>query len=120
MELEKDEHIILNDGILGRTWIVFWKKLTRTNKRLIVQKGKGFFKVSWKIEEEIPLEEIEEAYHHVHSFTNMSELKLTLKNDRTKDVRFRLGDSRTYLSLNVKSITDRWVHAINGALRRKE
>jgi len=48
MELEKDEHVILDDGTLG-----FRKKLTLTNQRLIVQKGKGFFKVSWKKEEEM-------------------------------------------------------------------
>jgi len=125
MELEKDEHVILDDGTLG-----FRKKLTLTNQRLIVQKGKGFFKVSWKKEEEIPLEEIEEVYAHVDSFPPMSVMKLTLKNGRTKDIRFKLpdsgmvwaslGDSGNVIPMNVKSITDRWVHAINDARRGKE
>lgn len=53
LELKKDEHIILDGGTLG-----FRKKLTLANQRLIIQKAKGFFKVSWKKEDEIPLKEI--------------------------------------------------------------
>lgn len=122
MELGKDERIILDDGTLG-----FRKRLTLTNKRLIILKGKGFFKVTWKKEEEISIEEIEEAYAHVDSFTSMSVMKLRLKNGRTKDIRFKLSDSQmvggmlgdpnTALPMKVKSITDRWVNVINSLKR---
>jgi len=122
MELDKDENIILDDGNLG-----FRKKLTLTNNRLIILKGKGLFKVSWKKEEEILIEEIEEAYAHVDSFTSLSVMKLRMKNGKTKDIRFKLSDSQMVgaslgdvggaIPMKVKSITDRWVNAINKLIK---
>ena len=53
LEFFEGEEIVLDDGQLG-----FRKKLTLTNKRLIIQKCKGVFSVSWEQESEIPLEEI--------------------------------------------------------------
>ena len=117
MKLVKDEHIILSEYVLG-----FRKKLTLTNKRLVVQQGRGFLKVTWENKADIPLEELEEACAHVESGTSMSMMKLRLKNGNTKDIRFKLHDSEMIgaspsageaILAKVKSITDRWVNAIN-------
>ena len=118
MDLEQDEHIVLDDGTLG-----YKKKITLTNKRLIIQKGGGLFKGTCKKEKEIPLVDIEEAYVHVESSTSMSIMKLRLKSGNTEDIQFKLrdsemagaslGDPNVTMPMKVKSITDRWVNAIN-------
>lgn len=123
MDLESDEYIVLDDGTLG-----FRAILTLTNKRLIIQQGKGLFKVTWGKEKEILLKEIEEAYAHLESFTSMSVMKLRLRNGRTEDIRFKLrdsemigaslGDPSVGIPMKVKSITDRWVNAINNQIKR--
>lgn len=117
MELKGDEHVILNeDGAMG-----FRRKLTLTDKRLILQKGHGVFKVTWTIEEEIPLVEIMEAYAHVESFTSLPILKLRLKKGGTRNIRLKLSDSQlvgtmgedSAMMMKIRSLTDRWVNAIN-------
>lgn len=123
MELEKDEKIVLDKGALG-----FRKKLTLTNKRLIVQEGKGLLSVKWKIAEEIPIREISEAYAEVGSFTAMSTLMLKLKNGATKEFHLKLNDSQmlgsflstdmgTDLPMRMKFVVDRWVTAINHLIK---
>ena len=117
--------MVLSEYSLG-----FKKKMTLTNKRLIVQQGEGFFRVTWKNEAEIPLEEIEEANAHVESSTSLSTMKLRLKNGNTKDIRFKPPESemtdraidKTAMLTKVKAITERWVNAITSLIsdRRNE
>jgi hypothetical protein len=125
MPLKKDEHVVLDGGVLG-----FRKNLMLTNKRLVFQKGKGWFKLTWKDEEEILLNEIVEVYAHVDSFSSMSVMKLKLRNGKTRDIQFKLkdsemagaslGDPNLSIPMKVKSITDRWVNAINRQLKMRE
>lgn len=124
MELEKDENIILDDGPLG-----FRRKLTLTNKRLIIQKGEGLFRVTWKQESEIPLAEIEEAYLVADSFSALSSIKLRMKNGESVDLQLKLGDTQalgaslaadtlTDMAVRMKILNDRWISAINNRLRK--
>lgn len=125
MKLEKDEHKILSEYTLG-----FRKKLTLTNKRLIVQQGEGFFRITWKNETEIPLEEIVEACSDGESPTSFNVMKLRLKNGDTREIHFMPKDSEimkqptdsTAVQTRVKSITDRWVNEVNSLItgRRNE
>lgn len=121
MVLERGEKIVLDDGALG-----FGKKLTLTNKRLIVQEGEGFLRVKWK--EEIPIKDISEAYAEVGSFTALSTLMLKLKNGATKEFHLKLSDTQmlgsslatdmgTDMAMRVKFIVDRWVTAINHLIK---
>ncbi len=125
MELEEKENIILDEGPLG-----YRKKLILTNKRLLVHKGKGFFKVTWKIEQEIPLTKIEEATEHMDTFTSMSSLILKLKNKEKMNFRFKLtdsqmvgsmfgGDAGSMMTIKVKAVTDKYVTAINHQINKK-
>jgi hypothetical protein len=59
MELSEGEEVVLDDGYVG-----YRQKLTLTNKRLVYRKKEGMFKTTWNVTEEIPLEQIEEAYTH--------------------------------------------------------
>ena len=122
MKLGKDEKIILDDGNLG-----FRKKLTLTNERLVTQKGKGVFRVTWGIEDDISLSDIEEAYADVESFSAMSTMRLRLKNNKISEFRFKLSDTQalgsamstdmgTDMAMRVKFLTDRWLQAINHAI----
>lgn len=123
MDLEKDERVILDDGPLG-----FRKKLTLTNKRLITQEGKGFLSVKWNKVEEIPINDIAEAYTEVGSFIALSTMVLKLKNGQTKESKLKLSDSQimgaslsqdmgTNMEMRVKFVTDRWVSAINQLIK---
>jgi len=123
MELEKDENVILDDG--------FWesnKKLVLTTKRLLVQKRKGTIISKWKNENEILLEEIEEAYGMIDVFTSFSSLILKLKNKEQLLFNFRLidsqmsrlgGDTGTFIPLKTKKITDKYLTAINHQIHKK-
>jgi rRNA maturation endonuclease Nob1 len=130
MKLLEGEQIVLDDGPLG-----FRKKLTLTNKRLIIQKGKGLFNVYWAQESEIPLEEIEEAYVEPGGvFFTMSTAMLKMKNQQSIELGLKLSDSQmlgstlasddlTDMNLRMKTVNDRWVNAINNqlnALRMKQ
>jgi hypothetical protein len=123
MDLEGDERLVLDDGPLG-----FRKKLTLTNKRLIVQEGKGLLSVKWHKTEEIPMRDIAEAYVDVGSFIALSTLVLRLKNGQTREFKLKLSDSQmlgasmssdmgTSVEMRVKFVTDRWVTAINQLIK---
>ena len=123
MELEEDENVILDEGFWG-----YRKKLVLTNKRLLVQKGKGLFRLTWKIENEIPLGEIEEAYGMMETFTSLSLLILKLKNKEQVHFNFRLTDSQmpslmggagALIPMEAKAITDKYVTAINHQIQNK-
>lgn len=121
--MKKDERVILDDGPLG-----FRKKLTLTNKRLITQEGKWFLSVKWNKVEEIPINDIAEAYTEVGSFIALSTMVLKLKNGQTKEFKLKLSDSQimgaslsqdmsTNMEMRVKFVTDRWVSAINQLIK---
>ena len=123
MELEEDENVILDDGFWGSK-----KKLVLTNKRLLVQNGNGIFRLRWKTENEIPLNEIEEAYGMMDTFTSLSSLILKLKNNEKMHFIFRLIDSQmlslvedagTLIPMKTRAITDKYVTAINHQIQNK-
>jgi len=122
MELEEDENVLLDGGPLG-----YRKKLILTNKRLLVHKGKGFFNVTWKIENEIPLSKIEEATEDMDTFTSYSRLVLKMKNKEKMNFGFKLTDSQmlssfgdtSTMNLKIKAITDKYVTAINHQINKK-
>ena len=66
MNLERDEKIVLDNGPLG-----LGKKLTLTNKRLIILKDEGVFDVDWKQEKVVPLNAIEDVYIETESFSDI-------------------------------------------------
>ena len=117
MKLRKDENVILDNGFWGPN-----KKLVLTNMRLLVQKRKRTVKSNWEIENEILLEEIEEAYGMIDVFTSLSSLVLKLKNKDQLLFNFRLIDSQmpslkedsaNHISEQTKEITDKFTKAIN-------
>lgn len=123
MKLEKGENLILDDGFWGSN-----KMLVLTNTRLVVQKRKGTIKSKWEIENEILLEEIEEAYGMIDVFTSLSSLVLKLKNNDQLLFNFRLvdsqmpglgEDSKNFISTKTKEITDKYLKAINQQIRNK-
>src|SRR4030067_3532635 len=119
------EQIVLDNGSLG-----FRKKLTLTNKRLIIQTGRGFFSVTWEQEDEIPLQEIEEAYVEPGgAFITLSRAMLKMKNRGDIELGLKLSDSQmlgttlatdelTDMTLRMKTVNDRWVTAINNQLNK--
>jgi tRNA A22 N-methylase len=123
MGLEKDENVILDDGYWGSN-----KKLVLTNKRLLVQKRKGTVTSKWEIENEILLEEIEEAYGMIDVFTSLSSLILKLKNKEQLLINFRLVDSQmpgltgntgTFISMKTREITNKYLKRINNQIYKK-
>jgi hypothetical protein len=127
MQLVPGENIVLDDGPLG-----FRKKLTLTNKRLIIQKGKGLFNVTWEIESTIKLDDIEEAYVEPGgAFMVLSKAMLKLKNSHEPlELGLKLsdtqmlgtslaGDELTDMSVRMKTVNDRWVNAINNQAMRQ-
>lgn len=127
MELEADEEIILDDGPLG-----FRRKLMLTNKRLIVQKKQGVFTTKWVQEEEIPLDEIEEAYVEPGgAFVALSTAMLKMINQEPIELGLKLSDSQmlgttlagdqlTDMTIRMKTLNDRWVNAINNQLSKRK
>lgn len=122
MELEKDEVLILDDGLWGKN-----KKLVLTTKRLLVQMRKGTVISKWEVEYEIRLEEIEEAYGMVDVFTSLSSLILKLKNNEHFFVNFRLidpqlcrleRDPESDLAVKTKEITNKYLRAIKRLIHR--
>ena len=86
-----------------------------TNKRLIIFRKKGFFKSTYIKTSEIPIKQIIEAYADV-SFSGCL-MKITRENGKW-ECRLGVPDSPRQLlygTLDAKqrSITDRWVNAIN-------
>jgi len=107
------------------------RAVTLTNTRLVFQKKKGLFNPYFMVEEEILLEQIEEAYTHTEGgLTQSSSAKLRMKNGEMRDlnVSFGGGDGlaslfaagmATDMALRSKTASDKWVNAINQQLRAK-
>ena len=122
MKLKRDEKIILDNGPLGLK-----KKLTLTNKRLIIQKDEGVFNVDWKQEKVIPLDSIEDIYLVTKGFSGLSSMKIKLKKKEPFELSLSLGDSwligdspETKLdkekSTQLKMLNYRWVRVITNQL----
>jgi hypothetical protein len=125
-KLLEGETIVLDDGYVG-----YRQKLTLTNKRLIYIKKEGFFSGFERVMEEIPLEQIEEAYTQTSGLLTQSSLAiLRMKDGQTRelDVHFGGGDALGMLfapdmptenAIRTKTLCDKWVNAINQQLRAK-
>jgi RNA polymerase subunit RPABC4/transcription elongation factor Spt4 len=124
MKLKRDENIILDNGPLGLE-----KKLTLTNKRLIIQKDEGVFTTHWKKEKTISLNSIEDVYLETKTLSGLSSLKLKLKNGNNFDVSLSLSDSWMIndspdtsidkeKSVQMKMLNYRWVRAITNQLMK--
>ena len=122
MKLKRDERIILDNGPLGLK-----KKLTLTNKRLIIQKDEGVFTTQWKKDKVIPLKTIEDIYLETKTQTGLSLMKIKLKNGKNFDVSLSLSDSWLISdspennldkekSSQMKMLNYRWVKAITNQL----
>lgn len=124
MNLERDEKIVLDNGPLG-----LGKKLTLTNKHLLIHKDEGVFDVNWKQEKVIPLNTIEDAYIETESFSNLSSFKLKLKNGKSIELSLSLDNSwlindspetkmNKEKSNQLKMLNYRWVKAITNQLMK--
>ncbi len=124
MGLEPGERILIESGNLG-----YHKRVILTDKRLIFEEGKGFFKVTWVKESEIFIDEIEETYIEMDSFTALETLKIKKKNGEFIDLQFKLSDSQMLgagiesdalagMSIRQHSINERWINAINRQLSK--
>lgn len=122
MKLKRDESIILDNGPLGLK-----KKLTLTNKRLIIQKDEGVFTTQWKKEKSISLKTIEDIYLETKNQTGLSSMKIKLKNGKNFDVSLSLSDSWLISdspennldkekATQMKMLNYRWVKAITNQL----
>ena len=97
--------------------------------RLIVYKGKGVFNVKWIVEQEIPLNQIEEATEEMDTFTSYSHLIVKMKNKEKLTFTFGLtdsqvlsasiGDTSNVITIKVKAITDKYMAAINHQINKK-
>ena len=122
MKLLEGETIVLEDSHFGS-----WRKVTLTNKRLLVQRKKGLFSSYWAIDEEFPLETIEEAYVETSGFSGSSSLQLRLKKGEKYQLPIDLsgdaalgslvaGDWVTDVALKQQAVNSRWASAINNQL----
>ena len=120
------ERIILEDSHFGSG-----RKVTLTDKRLIVQKNKGLLHPCWVIDEEIPLETIEEAYVDPGGFSGISSLWLKLNygerilipvSPSGSALIGSLGaaDFITDNALKLKAVNDRWASAINNQINKHQ
>jgi hypothetical protein len=104
------------------------RKIILTNKRLLYLNKEGFFKSTWKLSSEIPLQNIEKAYVKTDGFlVQMSTVYLKMKNSEDIDLCLELSggdalgsffseDQGTDMAVRTKVVCDRWVNAINQRL----
>ena len=126
MKLLEGEKVVLDDGYVG-----YRQKLTLTNKRLAYKKKEGVFKTKWNMTQEIPVDQIEEAYTHTTGgFSQKSYAKLRMKDGKITELNVEPGtgdalgllgavDMGTELAIRTKTVCDKWVNAINQQLRIK-
>ena len=126
MELLEGEKIVLNDGYVG-----YKQKLTLTNKRLIYSKKEGLLKTTWNMTEEIPLEQIKEAYTHTsEGLAQSSSANLRMKDGKIRELNINIGSDdaqgtfsaveiATDMAVRPKTLCDKWVNTINQQLRLK-
>jgi hypothetical protein len=86
-----DEIIVLEDSHFGAS-----RKITLTNKRLIIQRKKGLFTAYWLVEQEFPFDVIEEAYTHTGGISGATTLFMKLRNGNTVNLPISLGGEETF------------------------
>lgn len=124
MKLE-GEIVILDNGNVG-----YRQKVTLTNRRLIFIRKQGSFK-EYEPVEEIPLEQIKEAYVHTGGvFSPASSVVLKMKNGLNWQLNISFGNGddtgkffsyhmATDLAIISKAVCDKWANAINQQLKLK-
>lgn len=124
MKLKRDENLIMDNGPLGLK-----KKLTLTDKRLIIQKDEGLFNVNWKQEKVISLDSIDDIYLETKGFSGLSSMKIKMKKGKSIELSLSLGDSWLIddsseskldkdKSEQLKMLNYRWVRAITNQLMK--
>ena len=126
MNLLEDETIVLDDGYVG-----YRQKLTLTNKRIIYSQKEGTIKTTWNKMLEIPLDQIKEAYiGTTGELSELSSAMLRMKDGNIRKLNVNFGggaaqrmhvatDIVTNAAVRTKTLSDRWVKAINQQLRQK-
>ena len=126
MILQSDEKIVLDDGT-----VMNGKKMTLTNKRLIFSKKAGWFSADWVSVDEIPLDDIEEAYTHSGGIlVQSSSAMLKMKDGTVREFNVAFGgadalgnmlsfDMASDMAIRTKALSDKVVNAINQQLRVK-
>jgi hypothetical protein len=123
LELLEGENIILEEGS-------FSQKVILTNMRLMILEKKGFFRDSFNMEKEIPLEQIEEAYVESGGAFGWSSTMVKMKKGESFNLGLKLPDSQAFaadfcgeilagMNQRLKAVNDSWVNAINSQLGAK-
>ena len=113
MKLKLSEELILNEGKTG-----WGTTLALTSKRLLILNQE-------KIVGETPLENISGAYAETQPLTNLTQLKIKLKDGKEMTVIFRSStNGRLYggsasSNMDIIDLTNRYVEAINHAVNKK-
>lgn len=124
--LNEEETIVLEDSHFGAS-----RKITLTNKRLVIQKKKGVFNAYWLVEHEFPFDTIEEAYTDTGGISGMSTLWVKFKDDKIIQLPIGLGgaeslgafgaeDMVTDMAVKQNLVNNKWVNAINNQLRKNQ
>jgi hypothetical protein len=114
MELEEGEVVILDEGRTGLGGMT----LALTNKRLLwLQKD--------QIQYELRLENISQVYPNTRMFANLTEMKIRTRDGNEYGVNFEakgkglfLGGTG-YVAQNARTMTDRYVAAVNKLLNEQ-
>lgn len=112
MKLKLGEELIIGEGKTG-----WGKTLAVTNKRLLILEKD-------KIMGETPLEDVSGAYAETQFLTNLTQLKIKLKDGREMSIIFRSSaNGRLYVGseadVDILNLTNRYVEAINRAVNKK-
>jgi hypothetical protein len=113
VKLKLGEELIINEGKTG-----WGTTLALTNKRLLVLDQD-------KIIGETPIENISEAYAETQALSNITQLKIKLKDGKEMTVIFRsTANGRLYGgpgsgSMEIIDLTNRYADAINRAVSEK-
>ena len=98
--------------------------------RLMILEKKGFFRDSFNMKKEIPLEQIEEAYVEPSAAFGWSSAMVKMKNGESTKLELKLPDSQIFaadfsgeglagMHQRLKAINDSWANAINSQLGAK-
>jgi hypothetical protein len=113
VKLKLGEELIINEGKTG-----WGATLALTSKRLLILDQK-------KIIGETPIENISEAYAETQTLTNLTQLKIKLKDGKEMTVIFRSSvNGRLYggsdsSNTDIINLTNRYAKAINRAVSEK-
>jgi hypothetical protein len=110
VRLKLGEQVIIDEGKTG-----WGNTLALTNKRLLILERDNIIG-------ETPLENVSNAYAETHFLTNLTQLKIKLKDGKEMSVIFRrssngllYGDPE-HADLDIINLTNKYVEAINRAI----